>query len=209
MAAIMMPVVLATGGFDHKIRLWEATTGTCPKLFRFADSQVNCLSISSDKTRLLAGGNPMISMFDLMGSSDSPSQKYEGHTNNVTSLGFQRDGKWFYSASEDGTVSIWDTRSPTRQRTYDCNSAVNSVTLNPNQVELITGDQSGTIRVWDLTMNACRCEHTPMPDCPIRSVSIACNASIMCAGSHKGRMYVYDTRDGKLELERDFQVFFQ
>lgn len=35
---------------------------------------------------------------------------YEGHTNNATAIGFQRDGKWMYSGSEDKTVKIWDLR---------------------------------------------------------------------------------------------------
>ena len=35
---------------------------------------------------------------------------YDGHTTNVTAIGFQCDGKWMYSGSEDGTVKIWDLR---------------------------------------------------------------------------------------------------
>jgi WD40 repeat protein len=35
---------------------------------------------------------------------------FDGHTTNVTSLGFQREGKWMYTGSEDGTVKIWDLR---------------------------------------------------------------------------------------------------
>lgn len=35
---------------------------------------------------------------------------YESHTNNVMAVGFQCDGKWMYSGSEDGTVKIWDLR---------------------------------------------------------------------------------------------------
>lgn len=35
---------------------------------------------------------------------------YDSHTNNVMAVGFQCDGKWMYSGSEDGTVKIWDLR---------------------------------------------------------------------------------------------------
>lgn len=35
---------------------------------------------------------------------------FESHVNNVTAVGFQCDGKWMYSGSEDGTVKIWDLR---------------------------------------------------------------------------------------------------
>lgn len=35
---------------------------------------------------------------------------YDGHTSNVTAVGFQKDGKWMYTGSEDGTIKIWDLR---------------------------------------------------------------------------------------------------
>ena len=166
-------VVLATGGYDHKIRFWEATSGLCSKTIKFSVSQVNCLQISPDKLFIAGGGNPRIHLYDYINSrEDTPLQAFEGHTNNVTELGFQKDGKWLYSGSEDGTIKIWDLRAPTCQRNYVSQSAINSVTLHPNQVELISADQSGCLRVWDLIASACRTELIPLPEIPLRSVSI-------------------------------------
>jgi len=59
---------------------------------------------------------------------------YEGHVGNVTAVGFQKDCKWLYSGSEDGTVKIWDMRAPGYQRMYETSSVVNTVVLHPNQV---------------------------------------------------------------------------
>ncbi len=38
---------------------------------------------------------------------------------------------------------------------------MNSVVLHPNQAELISGDQNGSVRVWDLTAGACSRELVP------------------------------------------------
>jgi len=35
---------------------------------------------------------------------------FEGHTGNVTALGFYKDSKLMFSGSEDGTVKLWDLR---------------------------------------------------------------------------------------------------
>jgi target of rapamycin complex subunit LST8 len=200
-----MPVVLATGGFDHKIRLWDATTGTSPRFYRFNDSQINCLSTSTDKAYLVAGGNPLINLYDLKSQSDSPLLTYDGHTSNVMTVGFEKDGKWIYSCSEDGTLRIWDVRAPTCQVNFDCGTAINSTALHPNQMELITGDHSGSVKVWDLQMNACREQVTPQVESPVRSISVAYDGSILTVGCHKGHVYVYNLAEGKLQQHHDFQ----
>ena len=59
---------------------------------------------------------------------------YDGHSSNVTAVGFQKDGKWMYTGSEDGTIKIWDLRASGCQRNYDTGGvAVNDVVLHPNQ----------------------------------------------------------------------------
>lgn len=60
-------------------------------------------------------------------------------------VGFQKDSKWMYSGSEDGTVKIWDMRAPGFQREYASRGAVNTVVLHPNQGELVSGDRHATL----------------------------------------------------------------
>ena len=59
------------------------------------------------------------------------------------------------------TIRIWDLRAPRWQRQYECPAAVTSVALHPNQTELISGDQNGNVRVWDLQANGCMQEIVP------------------------------------------------
>ena len=71
-----------------------------------------------------------------------------------------------------GTVRIWDPRSNTVTRTYDCGSSVNTVALSPNQRELISGDQNGSVKIWDLEADKLREEYVPSADVAVRSISI-------------------------------------
>ena len=170
-----MAVVLVTGGYDHKIRFWEATGGACVKILPHTISQVNCLSISYDKCLVAVGGNPQIQLFDVNSTVDTPVLTFDGHTGNVTSVGFQKEMKWLYSSSEDNSVKIWDIRTPSCIRTMDCFHPVNTLSLHPNQSELISGDQSGAIKVWNLASSVnSHDEYIPLADVPIRSLSIVC-----------------------------------
>lgn len=136
----MSQVVLATAGYDHNIRFWEATSGICYRTLQFAESQVNKLEITSNKHLLAAAGNPQIRLFEVNSNNSQPLLTYDGHTSNVTAVGFQKDSRWMFSGSEDGTVKIWDLRAPGVQREYASRGAVNSVVLHPNQGELISGE---------------------------------------------------------------------
>lgn len=187
----MSQVVLATAGYDHNIRFWEATSGICYRTLQYAESQVNKLEITSNKQFLAAAGNPQIRLFEVNSNNPQAVANYDGHTNNVTAVGFQKDSKWMFSGSEDGTVKIWDLRAPGCQREYASRGAVNTVVLHPNQGELISGDQHGNIRVWDLTANACSCELVPEVGTAVRSITVALDGSLVVAANNAGTCYVW------------------
>lgn len=83
-----------------------------------------------------------LSLFEVNSSNPAPLSTFEGHTNNVTAVGFERDGRWMYSGSEDGTVKVWDLRASGHQREYESRGAVNSVVLHPNGVRGVHEQQT-------------------------------------------------------------------
>ena len=82
----MSGVLLATAGYDHTIRLWEAPSGVCYKTMQHPDSQVNKLEITPDKQYIAAAGNPSLRIYDINGSSPNALSSYDGHTSNPTLL---------------------------------------------------------------------------------------------------------------------------
>lgn len=186
------PVVLATAGYDHTIKFWDATSGTCQRSLQFADSQVNALAISRDKEYLAAAGNPHVRMYSVRSKQKNPVTSFDGHTGNVTAVGFQKDRRWMFTGGEDGSVKIWDVRAPGVQRNYQSKVPLTSVVLHPNQGELISADQDGTIRVWDLTSNRCSYERSPGSNVSIRSLSIAADATMLVAANDKGHCFAWN-----------------
>jgi G protein beta subunit-like protein len=46
---------------------------------------------------------------------------------------------------------------------YDHDAAVNDVVIHPNQGELISCDQAGSVKIWDLAENTCTHELVHLP----------------------------------------------
>lgn len=162
-----MSVILATAGYDHKIRFWEAPSGINSRTIRFRESQVNCLEITPNKQYLATAGNPQIRLFEINDtSSQTPVLSLNGHTSSVKSLFFR---KYLYSGSEDGTIKLWDLRSPSFSLSFNCKAPVNSVALHPTKAEIISGDTSGSVKVWELNSN--KYIHELLPDAHIPSGS--------------------------------------
>jgi G protein beta subunit-like protein len=133
---------------------------------------------------------------------------------NVTSVGFDADGKWLYTGGEDGTVRVWDPRASTSacQRIFDGNkkpsgeeskeapltwneqrkSAVNSVVLHPNQGELVAGDQGGRVRIYDLGGaggGAASTVVSPEPEIAVRSVAVASDGTRVFFATDSGNIH--------------------
>jgi len=195
-------VVLVSASYDHTIRVWDPATANPLKTIRVNESQVNALAVSPDKRYVAAACNPVIKIFDLTKPADAPPVAImEGHTGNVTAVGFDQTGRWLYSGGADGTVRAWDPRTGQCPRTFladvaktdDWNdnrkSAINCVTLHPNQGELLVGDQGGRVRVCDLTSATSVVIATPEPDVAMRSLAIAFDGSRIFMATDSGKVH--------------------
>lgn len=223
-----LSVILVTAGYDHTIRFWEAWSGICSRTVQHADSQVNRLAISPDKRFLAAAAHNHVRLYDCSygglgntsagisnanganasasgqanahhGVGGNPIATFDGHQGNVTSLAWHCDAKWLVTGSEDGTLKIWDTRTSRPQRVYDHRNPVNDVVVHPNQGELVSCDQGGSVKVWDLSENGCSHELVPEEEVPIRSVTVASDGSCLVAGNNKGNVYVWRIQNGGYE----------
>lgn len=186
-----MSVILASAGYDHTIRFWEALTGACLRTIQHAELLVNRLEISNNKHFLAAAGHTAVRLYDIRTTNLAPMMLYEGHTTNVTLIQFQSDNKWLVLLLEDGTVKVWDTRANTVQRNYKHGCPVNEVVIHPNQGELLLCDQDGNVRIWDLGENRCTHQLIPEDDVPIHLLLVALDGSMVVAGNNRGNCYVW------------------
>src|SRR5262249_13461319 len=103
--------IIASGGDDTTVRLWELSTGRELAAFRDHNGKIFALAFSPDgKTLAAAGDNDInIRLWDV------PQRKLrgtlQGHKGGVQSIAFAPDGKTLASCSQDNTFKIWDVAS--------------------------------------------------------------------------------------------------
>lgn len=168
--------------------------------------QVNRIAISPDKNFVAAATHTVIRIWDIPSQNATPVAALEGHTGNVTALAYSAQGKWLVTGSEDMSVRVWDTRTAGVQRRYEHDAPVNDVVIHPNQGELISCDQAGSVKIWDLGENTCTHELVPDEDVAIRSVTIASDGATLVAGNDLGMCYVWKIAGNSLQPVTSFQA---
>jgi len=192
-------VLLVTASYDRDIRFWEAWSGICSRTIARSGNdvgQINRLAISPDKRLLAAAIHKKVYLYEVAVQNDTPLNHLEGHSMNITSLSFHSEGKWIVTGSEDGTIRIWDLRTFSLHRKYDNGSPVNDVCVHPNQGELVSCDQSGKIRQWDLSSSESTAAVELAPgDVPVRSVGVSSDGGFMVAGDINATVHIYQIND--------------
>jgi len=191
---------LATGGYDHKIRLWEVSSGHCYRTLQFQDSAINRLAITPNRQFIAAAGNPMIRLYELNSNNPQPVSTFNGHKGNVVAIGFPREGRWMYSGSDDGMVKVWDLRNPGSSRDFSYTDPCTCVTLHPNQKHLFCTYQNGTVRILDTQsqINVDVPEFVPSTgDSSLQCIDIDPSGRYCCVVNTDGMCFIYSLNDLK------------
>lgn len=195
-AAAGSGIILALASYEHVIKFFDVHSGKSWLTVKLADTQVNAMVLApggGGNDHLACATNPNVVIFDYHGDVTAPLLSYTGHAGNVTALGYQREGKWLFSASEDRTVKIWDVRAAGCQREMENAAPVTTAVLHPNQAELLYGDQTGALKVWDLRTNRCTRALVPLEkvEVPLRSISLSVNGKRAVAANNRGQCFVW------------------
>jgi WD40 repeat protein len=119
----MSQFILATGGYESTVRIFDAQNASLLRTIQFSDSQILQLAFSSSgpveygaPLTLAVAGSPRISLYDVSARSNSTNATFvfEGHTGPVTAVGFdpRPTPRFLYSASEDKTLQVWKPQAP-------------------------------------------------------------------------------------------------
>jgi WD40 repeat protein len=140
--------ILASGGIDNLIILWDTTTLAQIQSIE-TPGWVSSLAWHPNGDILAAGlDNGSIELIDSQGQ---PIMTLTGHTDWVNSVDFSPDGLLLASASDDETINIWDVQSGELLRALtEHTDPVYDAEFSPDGKLLASGGQDKTAIIWNV-----------------------------------------------------------
>ncbi|KAM9126996.1 autophagy-related protein 16-1 isoform 2-T2 [Pangshura tecta] len=141
--------LLATGGMDRRVKLWEVFGDRCELKSSLSGSNAGITSIEFDSagSYLLAASNDFASRIWTVDDSRLR-HTLTGHSGKVLSAKFLLDNARIVSGSHDRTLKLWDLRSKVCIKTVFAGSSCNDIVCTEQCV--MSGHFDKKIRFWDI-----------------------------------------------------------
>ncbi|HWM40231.1 MAG TPA: pentapeptide repeat-containing protein, partial [Streptomyces sp.] len=206
--------VLATGGADGTVRLWDPVSGRCRHKLDVHPGGVWPVSLDQ-AGRLLATGDAegLVTLWDV--ASGEPLHRLPGHTAPVYTAVFSPDGDTLVTGDSGAALRIWDTRAGLCTGTLEGHrGAVYRARFSPDGTLLATGDQGedghGVVRVWNVSDGALLHEFTGHSG-RVYTLDFHPSGNLLVSGDTDGQVRLWDPLVGTTAgtLERCTGVVYQ
>jgi WD40 repeat protein len=177
--------LLATGGDDTKIRIWDLSTGDQLRVLTGHTSAVHGLSFSHDGRALASASfDGTVRVWSLQAGCITGVLK---QATNFWSVAFSPDDTTIATGGFDGTVRLWKWKKgadrPDASLKVD-SSWVYSLAFSGEGNYLATASGGGLVKLYDLTSNqACQTYRVPFPSDGVWSVALAADGRRVAAAS--------------------------
>src|SRR5205085_801931 len=105
---------LVSVGNDQTARLWDVLSGAQKIAIQTGASSISTSALSADGRVLALGREHEISLWDAL--SGKLLRTLTGHQGAINSLSFSNQGRTLASASDDGTIKVWDVETGQLQK---------------------------------------------------------------------------------------------
>ena len=141
---------LASGSFDHTVKLWDVASGRLLHSLEGHKGPVYSVAFDPQGGTLASGSfDDRVKVWNV--ASGRLLRTLDGHNNTVLSVAFDPQGGTLASGSFDNTVKLWDVASGRRLRSQVAHeSSVWSVAFHPQGGTLASGSDDRKVKLWDV-----------------------------------------------------------
>ena len=186
------PSLLASGGYDNTVRLWNTQSGETLHTLNNHDGNIRSVAFSPDGSILASSSDDKtIQLWNAQTGQRIGVLK--GHKAAVRSVTFSPpDGRLLASGSEDKTIRLWTVETGALHKILQGHQeAVRSVAFSSDGRLLASGSEDKTVRLWTVKTGECQTVlegHTR----PLWSVAFSPDGQFLSSGGEDKIVRLWD-----------------
>ena len=185
---------IASGSWDHKVRLWETNTGQLLKTLDGHSNEVLSLAWSPDGRTLVSSSRDGIRFWNAMTGEPLGSKISPG----AESVAWRPDGKVLASCGHNG-IRFWTATSGQTRYVLDEGRPCETMSWSPDGNVLVSGNAGQKMTIWDAN-NRQMLRTLEGHQNSVRSISWNPNGKAIASAGNDNTIRLWSAATGQLKL---------
>lgn len=189
--------LIATGGWDAKVRLFDRETGKVLHVLEHGGEYVHAVAFSPDSKILATGGNDpqaFVTIWDV--ETGKRIKSFKGHDDSVVSVAFSNDGLRLLTGSYDKTARLWNVQSGEETLSLKGHTWwVWAAAFSRDDQRIVTAGQDGTAIVWDARTGKSLFAPFRGHHGPVYTATFTPDGTQVVTGGYDRRILIWDPRE--------------
>ncbi|HEY5911967.1 MAG TPA: serine/threonine-protein kinase [Verrucomicrobiae bacterium] len=187
--------VLATGGGDGAVKLWNTSSGNLVNTLAGHSDPVHAIAFSPDGRVLASGSRDFtVKLWDV--ASHTARATLVGHTDAVRSVSFSLDNQYLATAGEDKTLRWWSLARAQEIACVPIGFTIEQLVCSPDGRLLAGCGADNRVHFWSWMTHA---EGPPLGLhlASVLGIAYSSDSRLLATGSYDGTIRLWDTVAGR------------